>query len=241
MIIGIETTVTSVIAIFAIAIPTIVAVYLSEKRREIKHRLYFFIVAFSVISLLVVFILHFLDVFIPTGETGGTKGTEETGKIGEIGEFNDYVSDYFDGKIKYSSPEYGIDVILPDGYLCKKYLLASQNSQEEIELQYDSDLNIEIAIGEMPYQGFYSLEEYSAYYLPIYNQSPNFYKSFNFNKSIPYCVFSFNTDNGNEIFYELIQDINGIYCAAKFSYPTSKRGVYNEMVTDYCSYVKSQK
>ena len=224
MIIGIETTVTSVIAILAIAIQTIVSVYLSEKMRKTKHLLYFFIATFLVVSLLVVFILYFWN--------GGTR---------ESGEFDDYVSDYFDGKIKYSSPEYGIDVILPDGYLCKKYLPVSQNSQEEIELQYDSDLNIKIAIGEMPYQGFYSLEEYIAYYLPIYNQSPNFYKSFNFNKSTPYCVFSFNTDNGNEIYYELIQDINGIYCAAKFSYPTSKRGVYNEIVADYCSDVKSQK
>ena len=179
------------------------------------------------ICLLVVFFLYFRGI-----------------SPGKPKEFDNYVTDCGDGKIKYSSPEYGIDVILQDGYLCKKYLPASQNSQEEqeeIELQYDSDLNVEIAIGEMPYYDFYSLEGYSAYYIPIYNQSPNFYKSLNFNKSTPYCVFSFNTDNGNEIYYELIQDINGIYCVVKFSYPTSKRSVGNEMVTDYCSYVKSQK
>lgn len=225
--IGIEATVSSIIAIFTIAIPTIVAVYLSDKETRNKVLIIFFIVAFSVIGILVVFILHFRE-------------PGEPGEPGEPEKFDEYVSHLSNGKIKYSSPEYRIDVILPDEYKCKKYLSASQNSQEEIELQYDSDLNIEVAIGEMPYQGFYSLKEYSAYYLEIYNQLPHFYKSFNLNKSIPYCVFSFNTDNGKGIYYELIQDINGIYCVVKFSYPTSNRGVCDEIVTDYCSYVKSQ-
>lgn len=147
--------------------------------------------------------------------------------------FKDYVSNCSNGKIKYSSPEYGIDVILPDECLCKDYLPALQKSQEKIELQYDSDLKIDITIGEMPYEGFNSLEEYSDYHFEIYKRSPNFYKSFNFKKSIPYCVFSFNTDNGQGIYYELIYNSNGMYCATKFNYPTSKRGVYDEIVSDY--------
>lgn len=147
--------------------------------------------------------------------------------------FKDYVSNCSNGKIKYSSPEYGIDVILPDECLCKDYLPALQKSQEEIELQYDSDLKIDITIGEMPYEGFNSLEEYSDYYFEIYKQFPNFYKSFNFKKSIPYCAFSFNTDNGQRIYYELIYNSNGMYCATKFNYPTSKRNVYDEIVSDY--------
>ena len=147
--------------------------------------------------------------------------------------FEENVSDYLNGKIKYSSPEYGIDVILPYGCLCKNYSLSSRQSQENIELQFDSDLRIDITIGQMPYGEFYSLEEYSNYYFDTYNQFPNFYKSYNFEESIPYCVFSFNTDNGQGIYYELIYNLNGIYCVTKFSYPTSKHSVYNEVVSDY--------
>lgn len=147
--------------------------------------------------------------------------------------FEENVSDYANGKIKYSSPEYGIDVILPYGCLCKNYRLSSQQAQENIELQFDSDLKIDIAIGQMPYEGFYSLEAYSDYYFEIYNQSPNFYKSFHFEEKIPYCVFSFNTDAGQGIYYELIYNLNGIYCVTKFNYPTSKRSVYDEIVSNY--------
>lgn len=147
--------------------------------------------------------------------------------------FEDYISYLQDGKIKYSSPGYGIEVILPDKCLCQSYLPASQKSPEEIELLYDSDLKIDISINEMPYKGFNSLEEYGQYYLEIYKESPNFYKSFNFEKSIPYCVFSFNSNDGKGIYYELTYDVNGVYCATEFNYPIEKRNVYDIVVSDY--------
>lgn len=63
-------------------------------------------------------------------------------------EFEDYVSYYSDGKNKYSSPEYGFDVILPDGYICKSYYSVPQGSQEEIELQYDLDMKLDIIFAD---------------------------------------------------------------------------------------------
>lgn len=165
---------------------------------------------------------------VPESSSSDSSDSSDSSEI-----FKDYVSNCSNGKIKYSSPEYGIDVILPDGCLCIDYHPALQKSPEEIELQYDSDLKIDVIIGEMPYEGFNSLEEYSDYYFEIYKQFPNFYKYFNFKKSIPYCVFSFNTDNGQRIYYELIYNSNGMYCATKFNYPTSKRSVYDEIVSDY--------
>lgn len=150
-------------------------------------------------------------------------------------EFEQHVYILSNEEIQYTSSLYEIKIILPTRYECKSYTLPSgNNSEEEFELYYDEmQLNINIIIADSPYQLFESIEEYYAYYKQIHVNKPNIYCPLYEKGTPPYCVFSFNYNDGKEIYYELTYNLDDIWCITKFTYPTNNRAICNSIIEEY--------
>lgn len=150
-------------------------------------------------------------------------------------EFDQYIHNLPNEEIQYTSPQYEIKIILPTGYECKSYTLSSGDSSEEnFELYYDEmELTVNIILTDSAYQLFESIGEYYAYYKKIHENKPNIYCPLYEKGTPPYCVFSFNFDEGKEIYYELTYNLDGIWCIAKFTYPTDNRAICDSVIKKY--------
>lgn len=149
-------------------------------------------------------------------------------------EFEKHTDHLSDGTIQYCSPQYGLKIILPDKYRCKSYIQASEKDPtEKFELYYDEvELKIAIILSSCNYNAFQSIEDYYKYYQPIHINKPNIYDPLYKNENPPYCVFSYNFDDGESIYYELTYILDEVWCVTKFSYPTDNREC-NSIVESY--------
>lgn len=150
-------------------------------------------------------------------------------------EFEQHAHVLSNEEIQYTSSQYEIKIILPTRYECKSYALSSGDSSEEnFELYYDEmELNVNVIITDSTYQLFESIEEYYAYYKQIHVNKPNIYCPLYEKGTPPYCVFSFNFDDGKEIYYELTYNLDGIWCITKFTYPTDNRAACDSVIKKY--------
>lgn len=150
-------------------------------------------------------------------------------------EFEKYISFLSDEMLQYSSLHYGLKIVIPYKYDCKSFALSSErNPEERIELYYDDmELELNITICDGKYNGFQSVDSYYEYYQQIYRNEPNIYAPLYKKADPPYCVFSFNSDIGKEIYYELTYNLDGIWCVSKFTYPTNNREICNTIVENY--------
>ena len=150
-------------------------------------------------------------------------------------EFRKYVAPLSDETIQYSCPWYGLKIVLPDKYLCTEYIQASEKTpSEKIDLNYkDMGLNVTIKITDGSYDNSQSIEDYYTQCMKNYKNIPDIYAPKYDSNNPPYCVFSFNSNSGKNIYYELAYILDGIWCVTEFRYPTENREMCDSIITNY--------
>lgn len=171
----------------------------------------------------------------PESDTGEAPESDTEEALDPNKEFEQHTHILSNEEIQYTSSQYEIKIILPTRYECKSYTLSSgDGSEEKFELYYDEkELTVNISITDSAHQLFESIGEYYAYYKKIHENKPNIYCPLYEKGTPPYCVFSFNFDEGKEIYYELTYNLDGIWCITRFTYPTDNRAICDSVIKRY--------
>ena len=94
-------------------------------------------------------------------------------------------------------------------------------------------MNVTIKITDGSYDNSQSIEDYHTQCMKNYKNIPDIYAPKYDSNNPPYCVFSFNSNSGKNIYYELAYILDGIWCVTEFRYPTENREMCDSIITNY--------